>query len=99
DVAEARAAEAGGADYVGFGPMFATTSKADALTPRTLVGLRAVRGAIRIPIVAIGGIGAGAAQTLLDAGADAVAMISALATAPDPAALCAKMLALAPRRT
>lgn len=98
DVAEARAAEDGGADYVGFGPMFATTSKADALTPRTLDGLRAVRAAIRIPIVAIGGIGPASAPPILDAGADAVAMISALAASPDPTDLCARILAL-PRRT
>ncbi|MBY0276199.1 thiamine phosphate synthase [Candidatus Binatia bacterium] len=98
DVAEARAAEDGGADYVGFGPMFPTTSKADALTPRTLDGLRAVRAAIRIPIVAIGGIGPASAHAILDAGADAVAMISALATSPDPTELCARILAL-PRRT
>lgn len=97
DVAEARAAEDGGADYVGFGPMFATTSKADALAPRSLDGLRAVRAAIHIPIVAIGGIGPDAAPAILDAGADAVAMISALANAPDPAELCARMLAL-PKR-
>ena len=98
DAAEARAAEAGGADYVGFGPMFPTTSKPDALAPRTFDGLRATRAAIRIPIVAIGGITPDAAPAVLDAGADAVAMISALATAPDPAELCARLLALPPRR-
>ena len=94
DEAEARAAEAGGADYVGFGPMFATVSKADALVPRTFDGLRAARAAIRIPIVAIGGITPESAPAVLDAGADAVAMISALAAAPDPAALCTRILAL-----
>jgi thiamine-phosphate pyrophosphorylase len=97
DVAEARAAEAAGADYVGFGPMFATASKADALTPRTLDGLRAVRDTIAIPIVAIGGITPDTAPMILDAGADAVAMIGALATAPDPAELCTQILAI-PRR-
>ena len=99
DVAEARAAEDGGADYVGFGPMFATTSKADAVAPRTLDGLRAVRAAIRIPIVAIGGIAPAHAPAILAAGADAVAMISALAASPDPAELCARLLALPQRRT
>jgi thiamine-phosphate diphosphorylase len=98
DVAEARAAEAAGADYVGFGPMFPTASKADALTPRTLDGLRAVRAAIRIPIVAIGGITSETAPAVLDAGADAVAIIGALATAPDPAELCTRLLALPKRR-
>lgn len=98
DVAEARAAEDGGADYVGFGPMFATGSKADALTPRTVAGLREVRAAIRIPIVAIGGITADTAQDVLDAGADAVAMIGALASADDPRALAVRLLALRPQR-
>jgi thiamine-phosphate pyrophosphorylase len=73
--------------------MFATTSKADALTPRTRDGLRDVRAAVRIPIVAIGGIGPDAASAILDAGADAVAMIGAIANAPDPAELCARLLA------
>jgi thiamine-phosphate pyrophosphorylase len=96
DVAEARAAEAGGADYVGFGPMFATPSKADALPPRALAALRAVRAALRIPIVAIGGISEATAGGVLAAGADAVAMIGALAAAPDPAAFAVRLLALAP---
>ncbi|MEW6269398.1 MAG: thiamine phosphate synthase [Thermodesulfobacteriota bacterium] len=99
DVAEARAAADGGADYVGFGPMFATGSKPDALSrPRTLAELRAVRAAVRIPIVAIGGITEATASDVLAAGADAVAMIGALAAAPDPAGLAARLLALAPRR-
>ncbi len=98
DEAEARAAERDGADYVGFGPMFETTSKPDALTPRTLDALRAVRAAIRIPIVAIGGITPERAPAVLDAGADAVAMIRALEEAPDPAALARQLLARTPRR-
>jgi len=96
-VDEARQAEVSGADYVGFGPMFATSSKANPLPPRSLADLRAVRSAIRLPIVAIGGITEASAATLLDAGADAVAMIGALAASDDPAALARRLLALRPR--
>jgi thiamine-phosphate diphosphorylase len=94
DVAEARAAADGGADYVGFGPMFATASKADTRPRRTLEDLARVRAAVAIPIVAIGGIGADSAAAVLDAGADAVAVIGALEAAPDPAAFVARVLAL-----
>jgi len=94
DVAQARRAEAEGADYVGFGPMYATGSKADALSPRTSAELRLVRAAIAIPIVAIGGIDEATAADVLAAGADAVAMIGALARSRDPRALTARLLAL-----
>jgi len=97
-VDEARRAEGEGADYIGFGPMFATSTKADALPPRTLDELGRVRAAIDLPIVAIGGITEQRAQQILDRGADAVAMIGALASAADPAALTRRLLALRPRR-
>jgi thiamine-phosphate pyrophosphorylase len=91
-LAQARAAADAGADYIGFGPMFSTTSKADALSPRPEGELRAVRNAVRIPIVAIGGIGEETAASILQAGADAVAMISALATSENPEALARRLL-------
>ena len=94
DVAEARRAADGGADYVGFGPMFATSSKPDAQRPRTLDDLARVRAALRIPIVAIGGIDERSAPAVLAAGADAVAMIGALASAADPLRFTAALLAL-----
>lgn len=97
DLAEARAARDGGADYVGFGPMYPTSSKADAHPQRTLDELARVRAAIDIPIVAIGGITEASAPPVLAAGADAVAMIGALASAPDPRALAVRLLALRPR--
>jgi len=93
-VAEAERAEAEGADYVGFGPLFATASKRDALTPRPSEALRAVRAAIRLPIVAIGGITEETAPAALAAGATAVAMIGALASSADPRSLAARLLQL-----
>jgi thiamine-phosphate pyrophosphorylase len=90
---EARAAAAAGADYIGVGPVYATTSKANALEPRGLGLVRAVRAAVGCPIVAIGGITPETAPLVRAAGADAVAMIGALVQAPDPAAAVRAALA------
>jgi thiamine-phosphate pyrophosphorylase len=84
DAAQARRAAEGGADYVGFGPMFPTATKQTGYSSRGIEALRAVRRAVRLPIVAIGGLTPQNALPVLDAGADAVAMIGAL-TAPDVA--------------
>jgi thiamine-phosphate pyrophosphorylase len=84
DLDEARGAAAAGADYVGVGPIYATASKPGAPAPRGLELLRAVRAAVRCPIVAIGGITPETAPAVRAAGADAVAMIGALVRAPDP---------------
>jgi thiamine-phosphate pyrophosphorylase len=85
-VAEARAAEADGADYLGVSPVFDTPTKRD--TPRAagLEGLRRIRAATRLPLVAIGGIHAGNAAAVRAAGADGLAVVSAIMAAPDPAA-------------
>jgi thiamine-phosphate pyrophosphorylase len=85
DVEQARVAAAGGADYVGFGPIFATSTKRTGYSPRGLEGLRQVRAAVTLPIVAIGGIDFDNAAEVIAVGADAVAMISALAASPDAA--------------
>jgi len=92
DLAQAAAAERDGADYLGVGPMFATTTKADALAPRGLALLAAVRAAVRCPLVAIGGITPETAPAVLAAGADAVAMIAALVRPADPAAAVRALL-------
>ena len=97
DLAQARAAEAGGADYVGFGPLFATATKVTGYDPRGLGRLREVRSAVAVPIVAIGGIDLGNARSALDAGADAVAMISALRDVPDVGATVTKLRSLLDR--
>jgi thiamine-phosphate pyrophosphorylase len=80
---EAIEAEKNGADYVGLGPIFPTPSKETPLSPLGIEGLRLVRGTIRIPILAIGGISAHNARGLLEAGADGIAVISAILGAPD----------------
>ncbi|MHB8709911.1 MAG: bifunctional hydroxymethylpyrimidine kinase/phosphomethylpyrimidine kinase, partial [Desulfuromonadales bacterium] len=91
-VAQAQRAESEGADYIGLGAMFPTGSKDDA----ELVGvsrLQQVRQAVSLPIVAIGGIDCGNAAQVIDAGADSLAVISAVAADPQPV-LAARELAL-----
>ncbi len=83
DADQAVTAERGGADYLGFGPVFGTNTKATGYTARGLDQLRAIRALVRLPIVAIGGITAERAPAALAAGADAVAMISDLVLADD----------------
>ncbi|HKA31516.1 MAG TPA: thiamine phosphate synthase [Candidatus Binatia bacterium] len=97
-VGQARAAVAAGADYLGVGPVFETTSKVGALAARGLDLVRAVRHEVTLPLVAIGGITPTTAPEVRAAGADAVAMIAALVRAPDVAAAVRDTLArLAPR--
>jgi hydroxymethylpyrimidine kinase/phosphomethylpyrimidine kinase/thiamine-phosphate diphosphorylase len=74
---EALAAEAAGADYIGFGAMFPTESKKISHLAGAKL-LAETRGKVGIPIVAIGGIERGNAATVIDAGADAIAVISAV---------------------
>ena len=83
DLAQAQAAQAIGADYIGFGPIFATGTKTTGYTPRGLEGLRAIRAAVSLPILAIGGISLDNAAAVIAAGATALAVISAVVAAPD----------------
>lgn len=82
---EARRAQAGGADYVGVGPVFATTSKDDAGDPLGVAGLRAVAAAVTLPVVAIGGISQTNIAQVRASGVAMAAVISALQV-PDAAA-------------
>lgn len=83
--AEAAARE-GVADYLGFGPIFSTTSKERPDPVQGLEGLRQVRARLALPIVAIGGITATTMREVLAAGADAVAMIGEIVQTADVAA-------------
>jgi thiamine-phosphate pyrophosphorylase len=86
DPEELAAAVAADVDYVGVGPVYATSSKVGARAPRGLDLVRAARRLTTLPLVAIGGITPDTAPAVLAAGADAVAMIGALVRAADPAA-------------
>jgi thiamine-phosphate pyrophosphorylase len=79
-------------DYLGVSPVFATPTKTDTAPAWGLDGLRRVRGMTRLPLVAIGGMTAANARAALDAGADGVAVVSALCAAEDPQAAAAAFL-------
>jgi thiamine-phosphate pyrophosphorylase len=86
DLAQVEAAVAGGADYLGFGPVFATATK---LNPDPVVGLDGLRAAVlaagATPVVAIGGIDLGTAAAVAATGAAAACVIRAVNGAADPA--------------
>ena len=83
-------AAADGATYAGFGPVFATASKAGLPAP---LGLDAIRGATGVlPLVAIGGIDAAGARECRDAGAHGVAVIGSIWRHPDPVAAAKELV-------
>jgi thiamine-phosphate pyrophosphorylase len=84
-------AERGGADYVSVSPVFATPTKTDTASALGLDGVRAVRRAVRVPVVAIGGINATNAADVIRAGADGICVVSAIVSAPDPRAAAASL--------
>ncbi len=86
-------------DYLGVSPVFATPTKTDTKTAWGLDGLAQVRAATALPLVAIGGIHAGNAQAVLRAGADSLAVVSALCAAPDPRAAAADLRGVCDRVT
>jgi thiamine-phosphate pyrophosphorylase len=94
NIEQARAAEIGGADYIGFGPMYPGGLKNNA-AGMGLDNLRAIRAAVKIPIVAIGGIIEARVAETLAAGADAAAIITDVVNAPDIGAKVRAILALA----
>jgi thiamine-phosphate pyrophosphorylase len=91
--AQARAARAAGADYIAVGSMFPTPTKLDF----ELVGpdlIRKLRGDIRVPLIGIGGITHDNVAEVIRAGADGVAVISAVCAAADPRAATGRFLDL-----
>jgi len=84
-LAQLSAAEREPVDYYGVSPVFATSTKSDAAPALGLAGLRALRARTTRPLVAIGGIAHGNAGAVMVAGADGLAVVSALCSAPDPA--------------
>jgi thiamine-phosphate pyrophosphorylase len=80
-----READSGPADYIAFGPVFATASKQRPDPVVGLEGLRAARAATRKPLVAIGGITRSNAREVMEAGADSLAIIADLMISPSEA--------------
>ena len=93
NLAEAREAAEGGANFLVFGPVFCTPSKAPYGQPVGLDALRAVRAHVKLPILAIGGIKKANLDQVLAAGADGIAVISAIISADDPTAATQDLLA------
>ncbi len=96
-VEQALTAERQGADYIGLGSIYPTDSKTDIL----LVGLETlqkVRRAVKIPVVAIGGILRDNAGEAIESGADAVAVMSGVMQAPSPAVAAREIALLFNRR-
>jgi len=83
NIEQAIKAEYEGADYIGFGPIFETKTKADAEEAKGLQALREVKKSVNIPVVAIGGIILENVVDVISAGPDAVAVISAIVKADD----------------
>jgi len=76
-VAEARAAEDAGADYLAVSPVFATSTKLDAGAGVGIEGIKKIRAVTRLPLAAIGGIGPANVAEVRRAGADLICAISA----------------------
>jgi thiamine-phosphate pyrophosphorylase len=85
-VEQARALGFQDVDYVAYGTFAATTTKPDAGAPVGGAGLGAVRALTALPLIAIGGIHGGNAADAVRAGADGIAVVSAIMAAPDPVA-------------
>jgi thiamine-phosphate pyrophosphorylase len=92
DPAQLAAVDPALVDYLGVGPIFATSTKPDAAPAMGLSGLAATRAGTALPIVAIGGVDATNAAAVIRAGADGVAVVSAICAAGDPLAAAASLL-------
>ena len=93
-VEEAIAAENAGADYIGVGAVFGTSTKKNARN-LTVEKLKEISSAVSIPVVAIGGINGKNLIDLCGSGVDGVAVVSAIFAAEDPGKATAELLALA----
>lgn len=89
---QAQQCVADGADYIGFGPIYATGSKADAGMMRGLEDLREMVSGVSVPIIAIGGIRVENAGEVMRAGAHGIAVISAVCCQPDPIEATQKLM-------
>jgi thiamine-phosphate pyrophosphorylase len=82
--AEAREAEAAGADYLGLSPIFVTSTKPELTDQIGIEGIPPIRQSVRIPLVGIGSLNAGNAFLAVAAGLDGVAVVSAICSHRDP---------------
>jgi thiamine-phosphate pyrophosphorylase len=94
DIDQAKEAQRNGADYIGFGPIFGTTTKNTGYEARGIDRLKAIRTEINIPIVAIGGINEQNVQSVWQAGAESAAIISDILGAENIAVKTGRIIAL-----
>jgi thiamine-phosphate diphosphorylase len=92
---QAHAAERNGADYIGFGPMFGSATKVTGYEARGLEMLQQIRRAVKLPIVAIGGITEKNVREVWQAGADSAAIISDILHDDDPGVKALRILSRA----
>ncbi len=71
-------------DYLGVSPIFATPTKTDTMTEWGIEGLRTLRTKSRHTLIAIGGINPSNAGAVIEAGADGLAVVSAICSSPNP---------------
>ncbi len=93
-VQEALIAESEGADYIALSPIFDTATKSDAGPGKGLERLKEIKSAVSIPVIAIGGIDKNNVRQVMDAGADGVAVISAIVGQKDIVKATAEMRSL-----
>lgn len=82
------------ADYLGIGPLYAQTTKTDASTPLGVEGFAALRALTQKPVMAIGGLKASNSADVLKAGANGLAIVSAIVGADDPQAAAQEVMRL-----
>ncbi|MFO7865566.1 MAG: thiamine phosphate synthase [Candidatus Aminicenantes bacterium] len=97
-VQEAKRASQTGADYLGAGPVFQTRSKSTSYPVLGQKGLRTIRNAVDLPILAIGGISPDNAAQVFEAGADGIAVISAILGHGDIKEATGKLVRVLPHR-
>lgn len=95
---QAKLAQENGADYLGVGAVFPTSTKEDA-SPVTHEALKEIAGSVSIPICAIGGINKGNILELSGTGIDGIALVSAIFASKDIEAECRSLLALSKEMT
>ena len=81
---DAESAEKGGADYISVSPVFGTPTKTDTAPPLGIEGIREIRRRVKIPIVGIGGLNEINSADIIRAGADGIAVVSAIMAADNP---------------
>ena len=92
NIAEAKYGAAHGVDYLGAGPVYATTTKATDLTPLGVLGLKAIKEAVSVAVVGIGGINAGNVWDVKQAGVAGISVVSGILGSEDPETAARELL-------